>query len=130
MRIQSVAGLCLALVAACSGGMQGGSTTPPRNESIITGEELRNSTYTNLFDYIQSRRPRWLERNYSAVLRPDRVTTVAVFMDNQEFGGPDALRQLPVSAAVEVRYYGPSEAQAQFGPGYLNGVIQVLSRTR
>jgi hypothetical protein len=108
--------------------MQGGTNTPPRNENVIAAEELRNSTYVTLFDLIQSRRPRWLDRNYSAVLRADRVSTLAVFMDNQVFGGPDALRQLPVTAAAEVRYYGPSEAEARFGPGYLNGVIQVLSR--
>lgn len=124
-----LAGVGIVLLAGCGGAMQqGGSNSPPRNESVISAEELRDATYANLFDFIQSRRPRWLERNYSAVFRPDRVTTVVVFMDNQEFGGPDALRQLSTTSAAEVRYYGPSESQARFGSGYLNGVIQVLSR--
>jgi hypothetical protein len=120
------AGLSFLLLTACSSAMQGGG--PAADESVITEQDLREATAANLFDYIRSRRPRWLERNYSAVMRPERVTTVMVFMDNQEFGGPDALRQIPLTVAVEVRYFGPSESQARFGVGYLNGVIQVLSR--
>ncbi len=126
--IGSVAALGVALLAACGPAQRGGARTAPRSENVITSEELKDATSTNLFDFIRSQRPRWLERNYSAALRPERVETVAVFLDNQEFGGPDALRQLSPSSAAEVRYYGPSEAQARFGPGYLNGVIQVVSR--
>ncbi len=125
----ATAALGLVLLSACAGGPPGGSTTPSRNENVITAEELKDATATNLYDFIRSRRPRWLERNYSAVLRSDRVTTVVVFLDNQEFGGPDQLRQLPVSSAGEIRYFSPSEAQGRFGLGYINGVIQVVSRT-
>ncbi len=127
--LRGTAGLGLGLLAACAGGPPGGASVPPRDENVISAEELKDATATNLYDFIRSRRPRWLERNYSAVLRSDRVTTVAVFLDNQEFGGPDQLRQLPVSSAGEVRYYSPSEAQGRFGLGYINGVIQVVSRT-
>ncbi len=127
--LRGTAGLGLVLLAACAGGPPGGASVPPRDENVISAEELKDATATNLYDFIRSRRPRWLERNYSAVLRSDRVTTVAVFLDNQEFGGPDQLRQLPVSSAGEVRYYSPSEAQGRFGLGYINGVIQVVSRT-
>ncbi len=126
MGARVLAGLAIALLVGCSSGMQGGG--PARDESVITADELQQANAASLFDYIRARRPRWLERNYSAVFRAERIQSVMVFMDNQEFGGPDALRQVPLTAAAEVRYFGPSDAQARFGPGYINGVIQIISR--
>jgi len=121
--------LAVAAAGACASTGQRAGTASGGDQSVITSEELRQSTTSNLLEYIRARRPRWLERNYAAVLRPERVSTVAVFLDNQPFGGPDALSQFPLSSAEEVRYFTPSDAQMRFGPGYLNGVIQIVSRT-
>lgn len=123
-----IAMVVLAADGCASTGQRAG-TASGGDQSVIASEELRQSTAPNLLEYIRARRPRWLERNYAAVLRPERVSTVAVFLDNQPFGGPDALSQFPLSSAEEVRYFSPSDAQMRFGPGYLNGVIQIVSRT-
>jgi hypothetical protein len=125
--------LVIGMVALAAGGCastgQSAGRSSGGDESRISSEELRQSTALNLLELIRARRPRWLERNYAAVMRPERVTSVAVFLDNQVFGGPDALSQFPLSAAQEVRYFSPSDAQMRFGPGYINGVIQIISRT-
>jgi len=121
--------LAVAASGACASSGQRAGGTSGGDQSVITSEELRASTANNLLEFIRARRPRWLERNYSAVLRPERVSTVYVFLDNQPFGGPDALSQFPLSSAQEVRYFSPSEAQMRFGPGYINGVIQIVSRS-
>jgi hypothetical protein len=126
--VRGVPWLSLVAVAACSAATQGGRAPGARDENLVTATELRAATATNLYDFIQSQRPRWLERTHAAVFRPEQVTTVAVFVDNQYFGGPDALRQLATGAASELRYYGPSEAEMRFGVGYKNGVIQVITR--
>lgn len=130
MRSWKSLALAAALVAAagCASSGQRASSDTGGDQNLITSEELRASTAANLLEFIRARRPRWLERNYSAVMRPERVSTVTVFLDNQPFGGPDALGQFPLSSAQEVRYFTPSDAQMRFGPGYLNGVIQVISR--
>jgi hypothetical protein len=126
-----IVGLSIVLLAGCSSAMQQGAPSPRSgDESLITSEELRAATETNLFEFVQLHRHRWLERNFSAAMRPERVTSLAVFVDNQPYGGPDALRQIALTGVGEVRYYRPSEAQARFGVGYLNGVIQVISRTQ
>ena len=131
-RSLGVAGLSVALLAACSSAMQQGSRGTPsrsRDESVITTEELREATAGNLYDYIHAQRPRWLERSHARAFIAEQIAGVAVFLDNQYYGGPEALRQILLSSVVEVRYYGPSDAQVRFGAGYLNGVIQVISRT-
>jgi hypothetical protein len=127
-KVLFIAGVVLAAGGCASTGQRAGRSSGG-DESVISSTELRESTALNLLEFIRARRPRWLERNYAAVMRPERVTTVAVFLDNQVFGGPDALSQFPLSSAQEVRYFSPSDAQMRFGPGYINGVIQVISRT-
>jgi len=117
------------LAAACaSTGQRPGDTGGGGDENRITHAELQAAPAGTLADYVRAHRPRWLERNYSAVFNDNRVQTVVVFMDNQMFGGPETLATLTTRSAYELRYYTPSEAQAQFGPGYINGVIQIITR--
>ncbi len=117
---------CVVAAGACaSTGQRPGAAG--RDENLITTAELQSVPPTNLSDYIQRHRPRWLQRNYSSVFNANRIQGVVIFMDNQEFGGPDALRTISTTSVREVRYYSPSEAEGRFGPGYINGVIQLVS---
>jgi hypothetical protein len=126
VRRRFVAGIGILLVAGCSGAMhQGGSTSPQENSSVIGAAELKDATYSNLYDLIQARRPRWLQ---GRVFSGGRLATPEVLMGNRELGGTDALREIPLPSVLEVRYYDPSSAQAVFGPEHTNGVIQVRSR--
>jgi hypothetical protein len=104
---------------------QGGSTSSQGSQSVISAAELKDAPYSNLLDLIQALRPRWLQGSF---LSGGGRATPEVFMDNQELGGLDALRDVPLTAAAEVRYYEPSEAAATFGPEHANGVIRVRSR--
>ncbi len=115
----------LAAGACASTGQRPGEAA--RDESLITAAELQSIPPMNLSDFIQRYRPRWLQRNYASVFHAGRMQGVVVFMDNQEFGGPDALRTVSTTSVREVRYYSPSEAEGRFGPGYINGVIQLVS---
>jgi len=125
-RLRMVAGIGIVLLAGCSGAVQqGGSTSPQGNQSVISAAELKGAPYSNLFDFIQARRPRWLRGNF---LSGGVRATPEVMMDSRELGGLDALRDLPLTSAVEVRYYEPSEAAATFGPEHANGVIRVRSQ--
>jgi len=48
-------------------------------------------------------------------------------VDGTRFGNIETLRQLVPGIAQAVRYYSPSEAEARFGPGHLNGAIEVFT---
>jgi hypothetical protein len=121
-----IAGLGITLLAGCSSAMhQGGSTSPRGDESVIGAAELKDGSYGNLYDLIQARRPRWLAGRVSSggwLAQPE------VLMDNRELGGTAALREIPLTSVLEVRYYDPSSAQAAFGPEHVNGIIVVRSR--
>jgi hypothetical protein len=126
IQLRIAASVGIVLLAGCSSGMQqSGSTTPAGNSNLITAEELKDAPYGNLYDLIQARRPLWLQSYASS---GGRRAAPEVLIGNREMGGPEALRQIPLTSVAQVRYYERSEAQAQFGPEHQNGVIRVQSR--
>ncbi len=127
--------LPLAVVAAlalggCSGaGSQGAAREPvtTRSSDVVTLEELsRVATASTLFEALHALRPAWFRRN-PTTLRPEAEGDVIVYVDQSRLGGPETLRTIQVNAAVVVRHYSASEAEARFGPGHLHGAIQVVT---
>ncbi len=117
------------VAAACAGGA-GASTetvTPSVDRSVLSGEELRTAQGPTLYDVIRALRPEWLRRNPS-ILQPGAEGDIVVYMDRARMGGPSTLRQLRPSAVASVRYYSPSEAAGEYGPGHIHGAIAVTTR--
>src|SRR5437763_258094 len=100
---------------------------PVRSTDIVTQEELgRVATASTLYEALHALRPGWFRRN-PTTLRPQTEGDVVVYVDQSRLGGPEALRTLQVNAAVAIRHYSASEAEARFGPGHLHGAIQVVT---
>lgn len=118
--------LCAASVA-CSGGRRAERPSPSASRNVILEEELRQAPGSNLYDIIRTIRPEWLRRN-PTVLRAGAEGDIVVYLDRTRMGDPSALRQMRTSDVVLVRYYSPSEAAGEFGPGHLHGAIQALTR--
>ena len=127
--------LPLAVAAAlalgrCSGaGSQGAARepVPTRSSDVVTLEELsRVATASTLFEALHALRPAWFRRN-PTTLRPEAEGDVIVYVDQSRLGGPETLRTIQVNAAVVIRHYSASEAEARFGPGHMHGAIQVIT---
>ncbi len=111
------------LVAACR---SRGAFPPQLEPYVLTGTELARTGEATLYDAIRVLRPNWLRRPYgSAATTGD--ANVVVYVDGQRSGGVSVLRGMNPGAPVRVRYYGPSEAQARFGGGALDGAIEVVT---
>ena len=100
------------------------------DNSVLTADELWNATETNLFDLIRARRPMWMRSQKPTTIRADGDPGMIVYLDNVRLGGLEMLRQFAPNSVMAVRYFSPSAAQARFGPGHLNGAIQLSSRRR
>ena len=131
MRLQHW-GVVLAIVAAGACGSrtanqpnQGGRQTDP---SILTADELWNTSESNLYDFIRAKRPMWLRAQKPTTIRRDAEGGTVVYLDNIRLGGLEMLRQFAPNSVMAVRYFSPSAAQARFGTGHLNGAIQMSSR--
>jgi ABC-type phosphate transport system substrate-binding protein len=80
---------------------------PRSSRTLITGDELRSSGATTLYDAIQRLRPQWLA-NRNAVNRAG--SEIVVFQGMNNLGGLDALRQMEPGYIAYVRWLDASEA--------------------
>lgn len=80
---------------------------PRSSRTLITGDELRGSGATTLYDAIQRLRPQWLA-NRNAVNRAG--SEIVVFQGSVNLGGLEALRQIEPGYIAHVRWLDASEA--------------------
>jgi hypothetical protein len=129
---------CAGASAGSTAGQAGAAASPARHDrTLITADEMSDLQASNLYDVVKRLHPEWLTLRNSATVGgavSGRTATnendVQVFLDTQHAGSSDMLRQMAVTSATSLKFYSASEAQARFGNGNLNGVIQVVSATK
>ena len=116
------------VTVGCGGAAHSGGPAPVAHDpDLVTAEELTSVPGSRtLFDVLTSLRPAWFRTNPSALMQ-NRETDISVYLDRSKLGGSETLRQIQVNGVWEVRHYSASEAEAQFGPGNLHGVIQIVT---
>lgn len=118
----------LAVSAACSGN-PGPQPAGPRSDSrTVTATDLEAATQTNLYDFILAYRPRWLQGSGPTRVGGGTGLSVAVFLDNQNIGGPAQLRSFSLSGIEVLRFYTAAEAQARFNVRDVGALIQIVTK--
>jgi hypothetical protein len=122
--------LALALCAAGCGASRSArdnrATAVDRN--VVLGDELEQFRGGNLFDALRSLRPQWLRAQRPVFDRRNpEYEGPLVYLDGRSWGTTRSLGLIQVRSVVAVRYYTPSEAHGRFGPGHLQGAIDVTS---
>ena len=119
-----VALVALLAVTGCASTGTTGTTGGDRN--LLTREEIAETNHLNALDLIRSKRPRWLRvRGEPSITQSPQLI---VYVDQMRAGTMDVLRSIQPLAIEEVRYYNTRAAQARFGVGHVQGVIQVITR--
>jgi hypothetical protein len=128
-----LAGL-VAVTAACSSAPSPRTASARSDSRTITRAELQGAPQTNLYDFIQATRPRWLQGSGPTQISaggPGGVggtkLDIAVFLNNQNIGGPAQLRSFALNGVQMVRYYTASEAQTRFNVRDIGSLIQILT---
>ena len=125
-----------ATTVACAAATSGASAGPRRDRNTITADDLKETQAATLYDVVQRLHPEWLVPHTQgsvggrAVSGSGSDTDIQVFMDTQHAGGLEVLKQFSPTQATQLKFYSSSEAQARFGNGNLNGVIQIVTSTR
>lgn len=127
-----------ATTVACAASAGGASPGPRRDRNTITADELKATQASTLYDVVQRLHPEWLVPHTQGTLGASGSgmsgagsdTNIQVFMDTQHAGSVDVLRQFTPSQATQLKFYSSSEAQARFGNGNLNGVIQIVTMAK
>ena len=126
-RVLAVSLTTLLLAGAANAAAQTPARKPRRDPNLITAEELASKPAQSLYDAVRALRPQWMMRGRPTALMLQNEGQLVVYVDGTRFGSIESLRQLVPSVASAVRYYSPSEAEGHFGPGNLNGAIEVIT---
>ncbi|HJU67801.1 MAG TPA: hypothetical protein VJ650_06080 [Gemmatimonadaceae bacterium] len=119
--------LLLLVTAACASSTQGSRTSGRRDARILTAEEIRAASASNMYDVIRSHRPEWLIKRGQTSINMEG--DIVVYVDNVALGGPEALRSIDVLSVQSARFLNASEAQMRFGVGHMHGAIVLVTRT-
>jgi hypothetical protein len=124
-----VLGLCAAVLWACGAPRAAGERRGAAiDRNIVLGDELERFKAGNLLDALRNLRPQWLRPSRPVFDRNSpEYEGPLVYLDGRSFGTTRSLGLIQVRSVVAVRYYTPSEAHGRFGPGHLQGVIDVTS---
>lgn len=138
--------LVSALLLACASGNQGdtaGDVTPSAAEAkapeataakegakkagsadaaTITAGEIEEANLPNAYELVNRLRRPWLRRD--ALTGGD----VVVYMDEQNVGGADKLRDIPSVDVAELQYLRNDEAVRRWGAAIKGSVIVVVRR--
>ncbi|HJQ19549.1 MAG TPA: hypothetical protein VJ867_04300 [Gemmatimonadaceae bacterium] len=113
-------------VTACGGRP---NTAPSHNRSVITRDEIASVTgAADMYDVVQRLRAEYFRSRGTTSLVNPADPRPTVFLDNQEYGPIESLRNIQPAGVEEVRYFPGNSAVATFGSRYGSGVIQVKSR--
>ncbi len=122
---------------ACAPAAKSASSAPRRDRNTISIDELKAAQdVSTLYDVVQRLHPEWLvprtqgavgNNTGMSVTGNESDSSIQVYMDTQHAGGLEVLKQFTPNQAMQLKFYSASEAQARFGNGNLNGVIQIVT---
>lgn len=98
-----------------------------RNQNIIDQDEIGASTAIDAYSLVQQARPNWLHQRGAISLRDPTAGTVQVYLDGQQYGDVNKLREINRQDVRELHFLGAGEAQMRYGVGHAGGIIEVLS---
>ncbi len=115
-------------VLGCASGGANPPRNPVRNSTILTSDQMveANANEGTAYDAVSRLRPNWLVGHGVATQGSEYAV---VFIDGQQVGGPEALRNIHAFHVADIRYYDITQAGARFGiRGGTGGVIEVRSK--
>ncbi|MEP6620300.1 MAG: hypothetical protein ABJE47_13335 [bacterium] len=104
--------------------------TVASRKDVITQEQILSTGYTNIYDVIARLHAEYFRDRGAVSVKLNQHARAVVFLNDQEYGIPETLRNFSASGVAEIRYYTGTDASAKFGSQYGGGVIQLISRNQ
>ncbi|MFN8571472.1 MAG: hypothetical protein U0132_05395 [Gemmatimonadaceae bacterium] len=118
------------LLIAGTAGAQDAKPEKPKSGGAnrITQEEIEYAKVGNALEAIQRLRPRMLQRRLGSSTDKGEAGEIVVRVDNARYGFPDQLSNISSERIKEIRYVSPSDATTQWGTGYTEGAILIITK--
>lgn len=98
--------------------------------NVITEEEIDSAKASNVYELIARLHAEFLRDRGRVSLRGNTRERAVVFINDQEYGIPESMRNLPPERFSEIRFFPGIDAVVRFGAQYGGGVIQLISRSQ
>ena len=126
--------VCTLLLGGC---VSSGGSQSPNKTGTITQSEIDESglIFATAHDVVRQLRPRWLIKRGVSSFVPTGVSDtlldfIAVYVDNQLLGDPEALRGVSPLQIRDVRFLDTAESQRLGSRSHIHGAIVVRTRSR
>lgn len=120
-----VATLAIVLSLSCR-------SRPPEHgapaQNVITMAEIDSAHANNVYEVITRLRGNYLRDRGKVSILSNTHARAVVFLNDQEYGIPETMRNLSPDRVAEIHFYPGTEAVTKFGAQYGGGVIQLISR--
>ena len=120
--------LALALSVGCH--HQPAQPHGPVSSNLITQDEIDAADAGNIYEVVARLHGNFLNDRGRASLRSNVHSRAIVFLNDQEYGIPETMRNIPPGRIAEIRFFPGTEAVSRFGSQYGGGVIQLISRNQ
>jgi len=80
-----------------------------------------------VYQAVAQLRPEFLRRRTISTIPAFAAPEAMVYLDDLPFGGPDALRSIPLERVRLIRYISPTEADLRWGGTHMAGAILVTT---
>ena len=100
------------------------------SRNLILQDEIDSTRSATVYDLIARTHAEFLKDRGAVSIKSNQRARALVFMNDQEYGILETLRNVLPSRVGEIRYFAGTEAVAKFGAQYGGGVIQLISRTQ
>lgn len=118
-------GIALAFVlTGCAGSPNAGATTRG-SYNVLTAEELRETTATNVHDVIRALRPQWLRPRGRTSLASRGPDEPAIYVGGARYGAIGDLQRMDPTAVTRIEFIDPLDATTRFGTGHSAGAIMI-----
>jgi hypothetical protein len=98
--------------------------------NVITKDQIDSTSATNVYDLIARLHADFLKDRGKTSIKTNQRDRAVVFLNDQEYGIPETLRNLQPDRFMEIRYFSGTDAASKFGSQYGGGVIQLISRSQ
>lgn len=114
------------LVSGCHSQPRTGTVTNRQN--VITREQIDATQAANVYELIARLHGNFLNDRGRVSIMTNQHARAVVFLNDQEYGIPETLRNFSPDHVGEIRFFSGTDAVARFGAQYGGGVIQIISR--
>jgi hypothetical protein len=98
--------------------------------NVITQDEIDSANVSNVYDLVARLRGDYLKDRGKLSIKTDKRDVAMVFLNDQEYGVLETMRNIPCNRVSEIRYYSGIDAVNRYGAKYGGGVVLLVSRTQ